>query len=355
MCSDVLKKIKFLVDNTDSCGEWFLNVSPWLVSNICDVLDFDVMGVPIVLLDNYSTRQKIKGVLICKNGIAIFDPENKGLSHFTWEQFFMIEENAKPSKFEIFLSENIRIPVVRFGVSSKSLLSQIRKIGRLLISNQDDFEGFLKFKLEIDDIVKSRKEELEREPKSVSSFDSEKFDIWMKKFKNWQYVWIYKYTKIPFYKPDDSPELLCSDDDVKSFKKFMFYSFVVALSICMLTIYDRYLDDQKYGQLNASAVCRAGISVIMNQPYNIVKLDHVSSGVHFIYYIRPIDLSTWKYRCKIEEDKIIWASNWEGTPDSGRWRTSQYDEIVKFNVQENKLTITEIYTDGSKHIEDFTF
>lgn len=56
------------------------------------------------------------------------------------------------------------------------------------------------------------------------------------------------------------------------------------------------------------------------------------------YYFKS---SSNNWKCTIKGKKVMW-----GLKD-GRWRNAQEDGIINFNIVGNKLTITEIFSDGS--------
>jgi hypothetical protein len=68
-------------------------------------------------------------------------------------------------------------------------------------------------------------------------------------------------------------------------------------------------------------------------------------GVVFLSYVRANDGTKWTYRCKVEGDRIMWAS------DPGRWRNSPLDEKLFYKVVKDKegdrLEVEERYSDGS--------
>lgn len=63
------------------------------------------------------------------------------------------------------------------------------------------------------------------------------------------------------------------------------------------------------------------------------------------YYFRS---STSDWKCKIVNDKVMWGMK------DGRWRNDPRDEVIKFGLSKNKITIYQIFTDGSKIEKNYT-
>jgi hypothetical protein len=86
-------------------------------------------------------------------------------------------------------------------------------------------------------------------------------------------------------------------------------------------------------------VCKGVIASAAARPVNIMGASQ-SGGVINVTYRRP-DNKRWKYRCKLEGDKGIWAM------DGGRWRTHSMDSKITFEVVNSILYIKSVYGDGS--------
>jgi endogenous inhibitor of DNA gyrase (YacG/DUF329 family) len=101
---------------------------------------------------------------------------------------------------------------------------------------------------------------------------------------------------------------------------------------------------------SASQICRAGIGLIMGRDPKIIRARE-AGGIVFLSYTRSDDATVWKYRCRLEGDRIIWAS------DPGRWRTHPDDEQLYFRVlpdSEARLQVEERYSDGSANQKTFS-
>jgi hypothetical protein len=93
-------------------------------------------------------------------------------------------------------------------------------------------------------------------------------------------------------------------------------------------------------------VARFAISSIMGQPSNKIKV-RLENELYYVSYVRKSDSQKFNYKIKIDGKTIVWASI------DGRWRDEQYDERISFEENENKLTITQIYSDGSVDAKEY--
>jgi len=90
-------------------------------------------------------------------------------------------------------------------------------------------------------------------------------------------------------------------------------------------------------------ICRTAIASIMGRDPKIMQVTRTVGDVLFLTYVRPIDNFVWTYRCRIEGNRIVWAS------EPGRWRDDPKDDKVLFeDVGAGKqLRIIENHGDGS--------
>ncbi|HXO71278.1 MAG TPA: hypothetical protein VN838_20130 [Bradyrhizobium sp.] len=97
------------------------------------------------------------------------------------------------------------------------------------------------------------------------------------------------------------------------------------------------------------AICRTAIASIMGRDPKIVQVTRVAGDILFLSYVRPIDNFVWDYRCKIEGNRVIWAS------EPGRWREDPKDDKVFFEIvgDGRQLRIIEDHSDGSATKELF--
>ena len=91
------------------------------------------------------------------------------------------------------------------------------------------------------------------------------------------------------------------------------------------------------------AICRTAIASIMDRDPKMMQLTLTAGDVVFLTYVRPIDNFVWTYRCRIESNRVVWAT------EPGRWRDDPKDEKVFFEVIDGgkQLRIIEDHGDGS--------
>jgi hypothetical protein len=92
------------------------------------------------------------------------------------------------------------------------------------------------------------------------------------------------------------------------------------------------------------AICRTAIASIMGRDPKMMQVTLTAGNVVFLTYVRPIDNFVWNYRCRIEGNRVLWAS------EPGRWRDDRKDEKVFFEVIDDgkQLRIIEDHGDGSR-------
>jgi hypothetical protein len=97
------------------------------------------------------------------------------------------------------------------------------------------------------------------------------------------------------------------------------------------------------------AICRTAIGSVMGRDPKVVVVTRIDGEILYLSYVRPIDNFVWDYRCRIEGNRVIWAS------EPGRWREGPKDDVVLFEVigDGNQLRIIENHRDGSARKEEF--
>jgi hypothetical protein len=97
------------------------------------------------------------------------------------------------------------------------------------------------------------------------------------------------------------------------------------------------------------AICRTAIASIMGRDPKIVQVTRVAGDILFLSYVRPIDNFVWDYRCNIQGNRVVWAS------EPGRWRDDPKDDKVFFEIvgDGKQLRIIEDHGDGSATKELF--
>ena len=68
------------------------------------------------------------------------------------------------------------------------------------------------------------------------------------------------------------------------------------------------------------AICRTAIASIMGRDPKMMQVTLTTGDVLLLTYVRPIDNFVWNYRCRIEGNRVLWAS------EPGRWRDDSKDE-----------------------------
>jgi hypothetical protein len=93
----------------------------------------------------------------------------------------------------------------------------------------------------------------------------------------------------------------------------------------------------------AETICRTAIASIADRDPKAMQVTRTADDVLFLTYVRPIDNFVWTYRCRIEGNRVIWAS------EPGRWRQDPKDDKIFFEIVDsgNQLRIIESHGDGS--------
>lgn len=93
----------------------------------------------------------------------------------------------------------------------------------------------------------------------------------------------------------------------------------------------------------ASGICRTAIGSIAGRDPKSFQITRAADGVLFLTYVRPVDNFVWTYRCRIEGDRVVWAS------EPGRWREDPEDDKIFFEIvgAGAQLRIIENHADGS--------
>jgi len=93
-------------------------------------------------------------------------------------------------------------------------------------------------------------------------------------------------------------------------------------------------------------ICKATAAMTFGRDYKIMKLDKVDAdGIAYVHYNRPSDDTRWAIKCRLEGDRVMWASD---NPEStGRWRNDPADEVITYSINGKKLNLKEVYSDGS--------
>lgn len=135
--------------------------------------------------------------------------------------------------------------------------------------------------------------------------------------------------------------------------------FLVIIAGCLLTSEftgsNGVIQPARAAASNESAqlgkICKASTAFIFGHPYKIMKLDSVSGNIAYVHYIRASDESRWAIKCKLDGQRVLWASD---NPDSlGRWRNDPADEVITYSLSGTMLTLKQTYSDGSGEEKTF--
>jgi len=89
-------------------------------------------------------------------------------------------------------------------------------------------------------------------------------------------------------------------------------------------------------------ICRTAIASIMGRDPKLVQATD-AAGVVVLIYVRPIDNFVWTYRCRLEDNRVVWAD------EPGRWREGAKDDKIFFEIlgAGAQLRIIADHVDGS--------
>lgn len=87
-------------------------------------------------------------------------------------------------------------------------------------------------------------------------------------------------------------------------------------------------------------ICKAAISVEMGRPTKTMKTKTSGSDPE-ISYKRP-DGDSFRYRCQVTDDRVVWSGFMNDTNEWGRWRNrySEGDASTTYSVSNGLLTIS---------------
>jgi hypothetical protein len=90
-------------------------------------------------------------------------------------------------------------------------------------------------------------------------------------------------------------------------------------------------------------ICRTAIASVADRDPKSLQITRTAGGVLFLTYVRPVDNFIWTYRCRIEGQRVVWAS------EPGRWRENPKDDKIFFEIigAGAQLRIIENHANGS--------
>ncbi|MGX4728053.1 hypothetical protein [Pseudomonas corrugata] len=94
------------------------------------------------------------------------------------------------------------------------------------------------------------------------------------------------------------------------------------------------------GDFSVADICKAAISVEMGRPTKTMKTN-TSGSIPEISYRRP-DGDSFRYRCQVTDDRVVWSGFMDDTNEWGRWRNrySEGDASTTYTVSNGALTIS---------------
>jgi hypothetical protein len=95
---------------------------------------------------------------------------------------------------------------------------------------------------------------------------------------------------------------------------------------------------------------QAAIVAMTGRDPKSVEVMRTEGEVIFLSYVRPSDGTRWNNRCKLQGDRVIWAS------EPSRWRTDPRDEAIYFEsgAGGRELKIIQRFADGSSSVETYS-
>ncbi|WP_018403228.1 hypothetical protein [Marinobacter gelidimuriae] len=104
------------------------------------------------------------------------------------------------------------------------------------------------------------------------------------------------------------------------------------------------------GKISDGQICKAAVATMFFQSPSIISVDKASEPFE-LSYVRSVDNSTWRYRCKVDGNEIIWAGWVDGK--WGRWRNGQYDAEITYTKNGTKIQISEQYPGSEASLKSY--
>lgn len=91
---------------------------------------------------------------------------------------------------------------------------------------------------------------------------------------------------------------------------------------------------------SAADICKAAISVEMGRPTKTMKTRSGEPTPEISY--RRTDGDSFRYRCQVTGDRVVWSTFMEDTREWGRWRNrySDGDAATTYSISNGVLTIS---------------
>lgn len=120
---------------------------------------------------------------------------------------------------------------------------------------------------------------------------------------------------------------------------------LAAMLIVMLPTTGKTADTKNFSH---AEICRATIGAEMGRDPAIIKVLKTEQGIIHVGYKRPDDGTVWNQRCRLDGEKITWAT------ETGRWRDHPLDSTYTYSSTPTTLTIYQKYSDGSNSAKSYT-
>jgi len=100
---------------------------------------------------------------------------------------------------------------------------------------------------------------------------------------------------------------------------------------------------------DAGSICRTAVAAMTDRDPKIMQVTRTVGDVLFLAYARPIDNFVFTYRCRVDGNRVMWAS------EPGRWRDAPKDDKLLFEVAGGgkQLRIIVSHRDGSLAKREF--
>jgi hypothetical protein len=89
-------------------------------------------------------------------------------------------------------------------------------------------------------------------------------------------------------------------------------------------------------------ICKAGIATDFSREPEIINIDRWDNELVFLSYKVPGSERAWRFKCKVEGDRINWEASFDGRP-----RNTIGDATITFKIDEDIITIKRTFADGS--------
>lgn len=112
-----------------------------------------------------------------------------------------------------------------------------------------------------------------------------------------------------------------------------------ALYACLITL--TISTETNAADFTRADLCKAAIAVEMGREVKTMKAGKPLGGDATISYVRADDKKSFRYKCRIEGDSIVWATYFDDEGRWGRWRNSyaEGDAKTTYEAEGNRLTI----------------